>query len=464
LNAAGATAPTRSPSDIPPGPRGAPLLGSMLDFRSNMLSALTEGWREHGDIVLFKGKVHPFFPCYFFAHPDHVRHILQDKHENYLHPKIISAHWRAVVGDGVVTREGDDWSRQRRLAQKAIDPKRIANYDGMIVDQTDRMLERWRKRSAAGTPFDIQAEMKHHVFNVLSSALMTPDLEREGAEIEDAVAVHVDNLSERMNAPFEVPDRAPLPGMRRFLGARDWLTGVVDGKIANRRQSDEDYGDMLSALLLARDDKSDGGGMMDAEARYEVKTFFIAGLETTAITLAWSMYMLSKNPAVTERLRAELDDVLDGRPPTADDVPRLEYTTMVLKETLRHFPPLWIIMRVADKDDEIGGYRVPAGTAVVITGYITNRHPEFWDNPEGFDPDRFSKERSKGRHRTAFLAFGAGPRGCLGFPFAMMEMPLVLARVLQEFDVDLVPGQQVEAEPALSLRQNPGAMVTVKPR
>jgi cytochrome P450 len=451
-------------ASAPPGPRGAPVIGSTLDFRRDMLSALVQGWRQHGDIVLFRGRVHPFFPCYFFAHPDHVRHILQDNHENYLHPKIISAHWRAVVGDGVVTREGDDWARQRRLAQSAIDPKRIANYDSMIVDQTDRMLQRWRERAADGSPLDIQAEMKHHVFNVLASALMTPDLESEGPAIEDAVAVHVDNLSQRMNAPFEVPDRAPLPGIRRFVGVRDWLTGVVDRKIADRRRADEDLGDMLSMLLLARDEKSDGGGMMDAEARYEVKTFFIAGLETTAITLAWSMYLLSKNPEVAERLRAELDEVLGGRPPTAEDVGRLEYTTMVLKETLRLYPPLWIIMRIADNDDEIGGYRVPAGTAVVITGYITNRHPEFWENPEGFDPDRFSKERSKGRNRAAFLAFGAGPRGCLGFPFAMLEMPLVLARVLQQFDVQLVPGHRVEPEPALSLRQKPGALVTVKPR
>ena len=453
-----------SPDALPPGPRGVPVLGSVLDFRTDMLAALVKGWREHGDIVRFRGRIHPFFPAYYFAHPDHVSHILQGNHENWLHPKIISAHWRAVVGNGVVTREGEDWARQRRLAQKAIDPKRIANYDGMIVEQTDRMLERWHRAASAGETLDIQAEMKHHVFNVLASALMTPDLDSEGPQIEEAVATHVDNLSERMAAPFEVPDRAPLPGMRRYLSARDWLTGVIDRKIGDRRRSDDDLGDMLSMLLLARDEKSDGGGMMDAEARYEIKTFFIAGLETTAITLAWSIYQLSKNPQVAERLRSELDEVLAGRPPTADDVPKLTYTTMVLKETLRHYPPLWIIMRVADKDDEVGGYRVPAGTVALITGYITNRHPEFWDNPEGFDPERFSKENSQGRHRSAFLAFGAGPRGCLGFPFAMMEMPLVLTRVLQEFDVQLAPGHKVEAESALSLRQKPGAVVQLKPR
>ena len=155
--------------------------------------------------------------------------------------------------------------------------------------------------------------------------------------------------------------------------------------------------------------------------------------------------------------------MLGGRTPTAEDVKSLPFTTMVLKETLRLYPPLWIIMRLAAEDDEIGGYDVPAGTTVVITGSITNRHPDFWENPEGFDPERFGEERSKGRSRAAYLAFGAGPRGCLGFPFAMMEMPLVLARIMQTFKVELVPGQTVVAEPALSLRQKPGAQVRVEP-
>lgn len=447
---------------MPPGPRGVPVLGSMLDFRRDMLSALISGWREYGDVVVFRGKVHPFFPAYFFAHPDHVKHILQDNHENYLHPPIISAHWRAVVGDGVVTREGDDWAVQRRLAQKAIDPKRIARYDEMIAATTDGLLERWRGHAARGESLDVQAEMKHHIFNVLATALLKPDLTRDGPTIEQAVAAHVDNLSDRMNAPFEVPDRAPLPGMRRFLAARDRFSAMIDGMISQRRRGEDDLGDMLSMLLLAQDEKT-GARMTDAEARYEIKTFFIAGLETTAITLAWSLYLLSKHPLVAEQLREEVSQVLDGRTPTADDVKRLPFTTMVLKETLRLYPPLWIIMRLAAEDDEIGGYAVPAGTATVITGYITNRHPDFWENPEGFDPERFDEQRSKGRSRAAYLAFGAGPRGCLGFPFAMMEMPLVLARIMQTFKVELVPGQTVVAEPALSLRQKPGARVTVEP-
>jgi cytochrome P450 len=250
---------------------------------------------------------------------------------------------------------------------------------------------------------------------------------------------------------------------KRFLAARDLLNSLVEGVVAERRRTAEDTGDLLSILLQAKDEET-GEPISDVQARDEIKTLLIAGHETTATTLGWTFYLLSKHPEIEERLVAEIDEVVGDRAPTAEDVPNLKYTTMVLYESLRLYPPLWIVSRMPIEDDVIAGQPVKAGTSIIICSYITHRHPDFWPNPEGFDPDRFTPEAMKERHRYAYIPFGGGPRGCIGFPFAMMEMPVVLARVLQRFRLSLVPGFDVVPESAISLRQKNGARMVVSPR
>lgn len=451
-----ATAPGRA---VPPGPDGVPVLGNLLDFARDTFGALLSAWREYGDIVYFRGRVHPFFPLYFFAHPDHVKHVLADNAANYHHPPVMSDKWRHVVGNGIIALEDDIWTRQRKLSNTAFKPERLAAYDGLITDSTQELVERWRGFAARGEPVEVQAEMKHHVLHILAQALVGADMSKEGPTVEDTVTAHVKNLDERMNQPIDIPEGAPLPSQRRFMRARAVLDSILEERMRDTEAHGDD-GSMLSQLVRARDEG--GRGMGEDQARYDVKTFFIAGLETTAITLAWTLYLLSKHPHVERRLREELDQVLGGRKPTADDVKALQYTTQAIKETLRLYPPLWIVPRVALGDDEIGGYHVPAGAHVTFTAYVTNRHPEFWDNPEAFDPERFSPEASKGRHKFAWIPFGGGPRGCIGFPFALMEMPLVLAQIMQNFEVTLVPGYPVEPEGALSLKQRNGALMKLR--
>jgi cytochrome P450 len=299
----------------------------------------------------------------------------------------------------------------------------------------------------------------HLILGILMRTLFGTD-KTSGAEVvEQSVATQAKYLNDRLSSPVDIPENAPIPVQKRFLAARNALNSMVDDVIAERRKTGEDKGDLLSILLQARDEET-GDLISDEQARDEIKTLLIAGHETTATTLGWTFYLLSKHPEIEERLRAEIAEVLGDRAPTAEDVPKLKYTTMVLYESLRLYPPLWIVSRMPIEDDVIGDYDVPAGTSMIICSYLTHRHPEFWDNPEGFDPERFTPEAMKARHRYAYIPFGGGPRGCIGFPFAMMEMPLVLARILQEFRLRLVPGYPSgQPESAISLRQRHGSLM-----
>jgi cytochrome P450 len=444
-----------------PGPRGNPLLGNVLEFKNDTVGAIVRGWRNYGDAVAFRG-VGPFFPLYLFAHPDHVQHIFQDNFRNYRRQDFLRKKFGLVVGNGLVVAEGESWVRQRKLAQTAFASERLKALAGAMTETTDEALDGWRDHAAQGQPIDIQSEMMHLILAILTRTLFGVDMSAEAAEVEHSVAVQAKYLNDRLNSPIDIPENAPLPAQRRFLAARATLNRLVEGVIAERRRTGEDTGDLLSILLAAQDEET-GEPISDEQARDEIKTLLIAGHETTATTLGWTFYLLSKHPDVAERLRSELDEVLGDRPPTADDVPNLQYTTKVLYESLRLYPPLWIVSRMPIEDDVIGGYPVPARTSIIICSYVTHRHPDFWDNPEGFEPERHTPEAMKARHRYSFIPFGGGPRGCIGFPFAMMEMPLVLARVMQRYRLDLVPGSVVEPESAISLRQKKGARMLVQP-
>jgi enediyne biosynthesis protein E7 len=445
----------------PPGPKGTFLLGNVLEFKRDTVGAIVRGWREYGDVVRFRG-VGPFFPLYLFAHPDHVEYIFQENFRNFRRQDFLRKKFRMVVGNGLVTSEGDSWVRQRKLAQTAFQRERLNPLGPAMTATTDETLDRWNELARRGEAIDIQSEMMHLILAILTRTLFGVDMSREASAVEHSVATQAKYLNDRLNSPVDIPERAPLPVQKRFLEARATLDNLVGGVIAERRRTGEDTGDLLSILLQARDEET-GDLISDDQARDEIKTLLIAGHETTATTLGWTFYLLSKHPEVADRVRAEIAEVLGERQPEAGDVPNLKYTTMVLYESLRLYPPLWIVSRMPIEDDEIGGYPAPAGTSIIICSYVTHRHPDFWDNPEGFEPERHTPERMKERHRYSYIPFGGGPRGCIGFPFVIMEMPLVLARIMQRFRLSLVPGQQVEPESAISLRQKQGARMLIEP-
>lgn len=454
---------TRPPATkTPPGPRGNRLLGNVLDFKNDTVAAIVGGWRGYGDTVLFRG-VGPFFPIYLFTHPDHIQYVFQDNFRNFRRQDFLRKKFQMVVGNGLVTSEGESWVRQRKLAQTAFQRERLNALAPAMTDTTDEALDAWVGHAERQEPVEIQSAMMHLILAILTRTLFGADMSGEAADVEHSVAAQAKYLNDRLSSPVDIPEKAPIPAQKRFLAARATLNKIVDDVITERRRTGEDTGDLLSILLQATDEET-GEPISDEQARDEIKTLLIAGHETTATTLGWTFYLLSKHPEIEEQLRVELEEVLGGRAPTAEDVPNLKYTTKVLYESLRLYPPLWIVSRMPIEDDVVGGYAVPAGTSMIICSYLTHRHPEFWDNPEGFDPERFTPEAMKERHRYAYIPFGGGPRGCIGFPFAMMEMPLVLARVLQRFKLSLVSGYPSgQPESAISLRQRHGAMMHVEP-
>jgi cytochrome P450 len=442
---------------MPPGPKGHPILGALPDFRRDAVQAVMDGWRQFGDIVRFGGPV----SFYLLAHPDHIKLVLQDRHRNYGHHPMFNAKFTSVFGEGLVTTDGEYWLRQRRLVQPALHRQRIAAFGTLMTEATAAMLDRWQVHAGRGEALDIWSEMTHLSLVNLVKSLFSADWSRDAEAIEASMDLQSRHLNRRLLAVIDLPERVPVPANRRFLEARNALDQIIDRLIAERRRSEVDAGDLLTMLLQARDEET-GEGMSDRQVRDEVKTIFIAGHDTVANGLTWTWYLLSTHPDVGSRLRAELAEVLGGRTPTLDDLPRLRYTAMVIDEALRLYPPLWLVSRAPREDDEIGGYHIPAGVFILLCPYVTHRHPDFWENPEGFDPERFAPERTAGRPTFAYFPFAGGPRKCVGENFALMEMQLIVATVAQRYRLDLVPGHPIALRGEVSLSPRHGMLMTLK--
>ncbi len=455
-----------APARLAPGPRGHPVLGNSRGFQQDLIGTLLRGWRDHGDVVRFRG-VGPLFPVYLLAHPDHIKHVLQDNHRNYPKTPFVNDKWRMVVGEGLICSGGDFWRRQRRLAQPAFHRQLLNQFGATMTGTTATLLERWRDHAARGEPLNLSVEMVHHALSVLAQCIFSADWSREAEVMGPAVEVAIGHAYHQLEAFVSLPEHVPTPANRRFKAARALLDEIVYRLIAERHRSiargEEQPPDLIAALMLARDEET-GERMSDEQVRNEVMTFMFGGHETVANGLAWALYLLSLHPLVLRRLQAEVDEALAGRVPTVEDIARLPYTTMVVQESLRLYPPVWLISRTPDADDTVGGYRIPAGSMVLLSAFISHRHPDFWENPEGFDPERFSPERAHGRPRHAWLPFSGGPRKCIGDAFGLMEMQLVIAMIAQRFSVHLLPGHPVIPKPGITLGQKQGLWITLAPR
>ncbi len=441
---------------LPPGPRGNPVLGSIPEIAKDNVGLFMTAWRKYGDIVRFRGPL----TLYLLVHPDYVKHVLQDNHLKYPRPEFVANKLKGVVGEGLVANEGDVWLRSRRLAQPAFHRQRIASFTTLMTDTATEMLDKWQGHAERGTAVDIKSEMMHVSLAVLAKALFKADWGKYAAVVEPAVGIALAHTNRRLTAPVD-PQRFPVRSTREFNKAMSELDAIVYKLIADRRASKEDRGDLVTMLIQAKDPET-GATYDDKQIRDEVTGFLIAGHETVSAGLTWTWYLLTQNPESWRRVRDEVDTVLGGRTPVLEDVPRLEYTTMVLQEAMRLYPPIFVLMRCNQEEDEVGGYRIPRKSNVVICPYVTHRHPEFWDNPEGFDPERFTPERSAGRHRTAYLPFAVGPRKCIGDTFAMLEMQMIVAMAVQRFRLHLAPGQPVIPHPAISLRPKEELMMTIE--
>jgi cytochrome P450 len=438
-----------------PGPRGHPILGSIREIQRDNVQAFMDAWLEYGDIVHFRGPL----TINLLVHPDYVQRVLRDNVANYPRPEFVTDKLKSIVGEGLVAAEGERWANARRVAQPAFDPARVTGFGDTMIKTTSEMLERWSGYVERGQPLDIKSEMMHVSLANLATALFNFELREALDEIEPAVYYALSHTNRRLTSPID-PQRFPVPSTRRFNATLAALNQVIYRIIGEHRKAGgvEDF----VSMLLDSQDPETGAPITDRQARDEVIGFFIAGHETVSSALTWTFYLLSQNPDCWRKLKAEVDEVLGGRTPTVDDVPKLKYTEYVLLEAMRLYPPIFVLMRRAVDDDIVGGYHVPKDSTVVLCPYVTHRHRDFWDNPEGFDPDRFTPERSAGLHRMAFFPYGGGPRKCIGNMFAALEMPLVVAMVTQQYRLNLIPGQVVFPEPAISLRPRDPVMVTVE--
>jgi cytochrome P450 len=297
---------------------------------------------------------------------------------------------------------------------------------------------------------------------IAGRTLFAADVAAQADFIAHAMTVAQEHVRVRLTSIFSMPEHFPTPHNIRFNRVLRRLDEIIYSIIEGRRANNRDKGDLLSVLLAARDETT-GEGMSDKQVRDEVLTLFAAGFETTASALSWTWLLLCKFPMVGRNLRAELSDVLQGLPPTYHQLAELPYTSAVLQESMRLYPPTWAFSRATIGDDLIAGYRIPAGSLIVLSPYVTHRHPEFWDNPEGFDPERFLSDRSAVQHPFAYIPFGGGPRHCIGHSFAMTEAQMVMAMVAQVFEPQLIPGSDVAPAPLVTLRPHNGMAMMLKP-
>ena len=447
--------PAGPPKTRPPGPEGRFLTGNLLDYTRDHLGYLTWCAREYGDVV---GLRFVNVRTYLLNHPDHIEYVLVRNNRNFIKSKGVR-HSLGFLGDGLLTSEGSFWRRQRRLAQPAFHRERIFAYGGVMVESAGRMISTWR----SGETRDVHEDMARLTLDIVAKTLFGTLLTVEFEEVSAALTTITQRFTGRGGVLFHVPERIPTPANLRFKRAIRRLDEIIYGIIERRRSGGEDTGDLLSMLLRVRDEET-GEGMSDRQLRDEVLTIFLAGHETTANALSWTWHLLAEHPEVEGRMSKELREVLAGRPPVVEDLPRLRYTDMVVKESMRLYPPSWAFGREALADCEIGGYHVPAGTQLVMSQWVMHRDPRYYEEPGEFRPERWTEDSVALLPKYAYFPFGGGPRLCIGQSFARMEAVLLLAAIAQEFRLLATPGEKITPQPSITLRPKNGIRMVLEKR
>lgn len=423
------------------------------------LAFLLQSAQAHGSFIHYPLQI---ANVYNISHPEIIQHVLQTNSKNYSKDTVQYNTLAQITGEGLLTSDGRSWLTHRRLMQPAFHRTRLEGFGDTIVQATVAMLQRWEKAAQSGQPLDIDAEMMQVTLEIVGKTLFHLDLRADAPEMTHAALGLLEYVVYRAQTPIALPTAVPTRRNRHFKAHMGRLEAIIYDTIATRRASGEDLGDVLSLLLLAHDEET-GQGLTDAEIRNEMMTLLIAGHETVASALTWAWYLLSLHPSVREKMEAELDKALGQRLPTVADLEHLPYTRMVFDETLRLYPPAWLITRRALAADAIGDHTIPARSILILSPYVTHRRPEFWPNPLGFDPLRFAPDAVKERPRFAYIPFGGGPRLCIGDRFALLEAPLIMATIAQRYRLNLVPGRPVIVDPLVTLRPRHGMWMTAVP-
>jgi cytochrome P450 len=415
----------------------------LLEFARRRLPFMIESAKKYGDIVFFKvGNER----IYLFNHPDLIRDVLVTNQKNFIKSRAL-VRAKRVLGEGLLTSEGEFHLRQRRLAQPAFHRDRISAYGRSMVEYADRVRSRWTE----GQSLDVHDEMMKLTLAIVAKTLFSADVENEAAEIGEALTTAFAAFNLGILPFSELLEMLPLPYIKRFEAARARLDATIYRIIDERRATGEDKGDLLSMLLLAQDTEGDGGGMTDTQIRDESMTIFLAGHETTANALSWTWYLLSQHPEIEARFQLEIG-ALGDRLPQPDDLPRLPYTRMILAESMRQYPPAWAVGRRAINDFDAGGYTIPARSMVLMSQFIMHRDPRFHPDPERFDPERWRPEIAATRPKFSYFPFGGGTRICIGEQFAWMEGILILATIAQRWKLRYLGTSPPALEPRITLR------------
>jgi cytochrome P450 len=464
----------------PPGPTPK-IPGKLIrQFIRDPIKTLLTISQTYGDIAYFKlgSKQH----VYLINNPDYIEKILIYDHRNFKKGKRLQIA-KSLLGEGLVTSEGDFHNRQRRLIQPIFHPKQITEYGKIMTDYALRFRDRWKNNEI----IDISQEMMELTLGIICKSVLNYDVESEAKQVGKALTT-TRNYSRRLQSPLgHVLDKISiLPAPKGARKAKEELDSLVYGLISERRtqqqvpDNNKRYNDLLSKLLAAQDSNSVGPAslegaqslpsnndkMSDKQARDEVMTIFIAGHETTANALTWTFYLLSQHPDAEEKLHNEIDSILgaadskghtDGKKvPTAEDIPKLQYTEKVLRESMRLYPPVWTLGRYVETDYQVGEYTIPTGSSILMSQYVMHHDPRYYEAPEQFNPDRWTTKFKTDLPRFSYFPFGGGIRGCIGEPFAWMEGILIIATIAQKWAMRLVPDQHIKLDPEITLRPKYG--------
>lgn len=441
---------------LPPGPPSKFWGLSFLSFRKDPIGFLSDAAQRYGNLVGFR-----FGPQWavLVNDPDLIKDVLVTHDQSFGKGRGLQRAKR-LLGEGLLTSEGSFHRRQRRLAQPAFHRQRVQGYGTVMTHYADQLRQSWKE----GSTLDIDHEMTRLTLAIVAKTLFDADVTREAEAIGQALTTTMESWRQLMLPFSELLEKLPLPSMRRFREGRARLDATIYRIIGERRADPTDRGDLLSMLMAAQDSEGDGGSMSNLQLRDELMTLFLAGHETTANALTWTWFLLSQHPQVEGRLHEELDRALSGRLPHADDLPQLIYTEKVVAESMRLYPPAWIIGRRTLGEYEISSYRLPANTLMLMSPFIMHRDDRYYPEPLRFDPERWTPEAKATRPKFSYFPFGGGSRQCIGEAFAWMEGVLLVATLAQRWRLRLLPGHPVATRPLVTLRPKFGMKMTVERR
>jgi cytochrome P450 len=445
---------SEAPKDsFPPGPGGSTFAFLFGDRRRDPLAFFTKLARDYGDVSQLRLLN---FRTLFINHPDDIEDVLVNKARKFEKGRVMKANMR-LFGEGLLTSEGDFWLRQRRLAQPAFHRARIAAYGTTMVEYAERTMRGWK----SGEERDIHEDMMEITLQIVGKTLFNAELTRDAKEVGETMEVLL-KLAADFGKSILIPLWVPTPrNLRARMGIRR-IEKIIYRIIAQKRAEARDTGDLLSMLLAVQDE--DGSRMTDKQLRDEIITLFLAGHETTANALSWTIWLLAQNPAAEKKFFDELAGALDGRAPNVEDIPKLTFTANILTESMRLYPPAWGMARLVKEEVEVAGYKLVPGNGVACAQWVVHRDARWFDEPERFLPERWEGDLARRLPRFAYFPFGGGPRQCIGNSFALMEATLILATIAQKFRFKLVEGHPVKPLASITLRPQHGIRATLEAR